>query len=368
MRPMPSPETTATTLVVGGGPVPSRLGPAPGAPTLSRTQRSSSTCSSRSVTRMRCGRPASTPASMAAPTSSVWMWQFHRPSPPTTTMESPMPAHTSLNASMDSSGAESRYMTSYRRSPTVCVPSPDPEPSDPPVQPPLSDERSGASTPEGCGSGRPSSTRRNASSRRRNPAPPASTTPAWASTGSISGVRARVSAASPRALSTTPTRPEPLAAPAAAAEATVRMVPSTGRTTARRARSEAWVMASTRRSGPTPASPAVAMRSLIPRRSCDRITPEFPRAPISEPCPIALQTSSRPASSAHTIQLGDDGLEGQGHVRARVPVGHRVDVQPVDVGLVQPERVPVPPHDGAEVAWTQGGWAEGRRGGHGRGC
>ena len=82
MRPMPSPETTATTLVVGGGPVPSVLGPAPGAPTLSRTQRSSSTCSSRSVTLMRCGRPASTPASMAAPMSLVWMWQFQMPSPP----------------------------------------------------------------------------------------------------------------------------------------------------------------------------------------------------------------------------------------------------------------------------------------------
>src|ERR1700723_613581 len=34
MRPMPSPETTATTLVVGGGPTSSVLGPAPGAPTL----------------------------------------------------------------------------------------------------------------------------------------------------------------------------------------------------------------------------------------------------------------------------------------------------------------------------------------------
>ena len=112
IRPMPSPETTATTLVVGGGPVPSVLGPAPGAPTLSRTQRSSSTCSSRSVTLIRCGRPASTPASMAAPTSLVWMWQFQMPSPPTTTMESPMPAHTSLNASMESSGADRKYMTS----------------------------------------------------------------------------------------------------------------------------------------------------------------------------------------------------------------------------------------------------------------
>ena len=49
---------------------------------------------------------------MAAPMSSVWMWQFHSPSPPTTTMESPRPAHTSLKDGMVSSGASSRYMTS----------------------------------------------------------------------------------------------------------------------------------------------------------------------------------------------------------------------------------------------------------------
>ena len=49
---------------------------------------------------------------MAGPTSSVWMWQFHSPSPPTTTIESPSPAHTSLKAGMVSSGASSRYMTS----------------------------------------------------------------------------------------------------------------------------------------------------------------------------------------------------------------------------------------------------------------
>ncbi len=72
----------------------------------------------------------------------------------------------------------------------------------------------------------------------------------------------------------------------------MRIVPSTGRTTARRARSEAWLMASTRSSGPTPPSPAEAIRSLIPRSSCDRITPELPLAPINDPCPIALQTSS----------------------------------------------------------------------------
>ena len=124
--------------------------------------------------------------------------------------------------------------------------------------------------------------------------PPASTTPAWARTGSISGVRARASAASERALSTTPTSPLPRAAPVAAAEATVRIVPSTGRTTALRARSEAWAMASVRTSGLTSAAPAAAMRSLMPRRSWERMTPEFPRAPMSDPCPMALHTSGRP--------------------------------------------------------------------------
>ena len=69
----------------------------------SRTQRSSSTCSMRSVTRILRGRPQSSGASMAAPMSSVWMWQFHSPSPPTTTIESPMPDHTSLNAGMAAS-------------------------------------------------------------------------------------------------------------------------------------------------------------------------------------------------------------------------------------------------------------------------
>ena len=75
------------------------------APAPSRTQRSSSICSARLVTRMSRGRPASRAASMAPPTSLVWMWQFHRPSPPTTTMESPRPAHTSLKAPMVWSGA-----------------------------------------------------------------------------------------------------------------------------------------------------------------------------------------------------------------------------------------------------------------------
>ena len=40
---------------------------------------------------MRCGRPSRSSAdSIAAPMSFVWTWQFQMPSPPTTTIESPM--------------------------------------------------------------------------------------------------------------------------------------------------------------------------------------------------------------------------------------------------------------------------------------
>ena len=46
--------------------------------------------------------------------SSVWMWQFQRPSPPTTTIDSPMASHVDLKVSTASSGASSRYITSYR--------------------------------------------------------------------------------------------------------------------------------------------------------------------------------------------------------------------------------------------------------------
>ena len=76
-------------------------------------------------------------------------------------------------------------------------------------------------------------------------------------------------------------------------------------------------MASTRMSGPTPSSPAPAMRSLMPRRSWERITPEFPRAPISEPCPMALQTSGRPAPAS----IPSSSLTTASRVRAMlVPV------------------------------------------------
>ena len=114
MRPMPSPVTTATTLVVGGGPDAARpRAPHPGAPDaladpallldLLGEVGHPDPLRPPGVER----RPRWPP-----PMSSVWMWQFHSPSPPTTTMESPMPAHTSLKPAMESSGAPRRYMTS----------------------------------------------------------------------------------------------------------------------------------------------------------------------------------------------------------------------------------------------------------------
>jgi hypothetical protein len=111
MRAMPWPAQTATTAQVTGS---RGASPAPASPwaAASLTQRSSSTWSQRSVTRMLRGRPASRAASTAAPMSLVWMWQFHVPSPPTTTMESPMPSHTRRKVGMVSSAASSRYMTS----------------------------------------------------------------------------------------------------------------------------------------------------------------------------------------------------------------------------------------------------------------
>ena len=71
MRPTPSPTTTATTAVVGAG-----VSGRSGSTLASRTQRSSMTCSERSVTRICRGRPTSRAASMEPPTSLEWMWQL----------------------------------------------------------------------------------------------------------------------------------------------------------------------------------------------------------------------------------------------------------------------------------------------------
>ncbi len=128
----------------------------------------------------------------------------------------------------------------------------------------------------------------------RYPDPPASTTPARASTGSCSGVWARASPARRRAPSSTSTRPAPpsatSAAPSPAARATVWMVPSTGRRTACRAASLAAVRACDNTGADTSSAPAST--PVKPRSSCERITPELPRAPMSEPWATAWHTSA----------------------------------------------------------------------------
>ena len=44
--------------------------------------------------------------------SSVWMWHFQEPSPPTITIESPMPAQASFRRSSAPAGPSSMNMTS----------------------------------------------------------------------------------------------------------------------------------------------------------------------------------------------------------------------------------------------------------------
>ena len=55
------------------------------------------------VTAIRCGRPARTPASIAAPTSSTCTCTFHSPSPPTTSSESPSVGELARRAATSSS-------------------------------------------------------------------------------------------------------------------------------------------------------------------------------------------------------------------------------------------------------------------------
>ena len=79
--------------------------------------------------------------------------------------------------------------------------------------------------------------------------------------------------------------------------------------------------------------------------------------------PDGLAHLGQSGAGLDPVELADHRFEGQGHVGAGVPVGHRIDVEAVDVGLVQPQGVPVAPHHGAQIVG-----AERRRGGHGLGC
>ena len=117
-----------------------------------------------------------------------------------------MPAQTSLNASMESSGGLEEVHDLVAQVPDGVASRPR-RASPVGADPPRATEVRAGQLRSGSGRGRPSSTSEQGVEQEQVArSPPASTTPAWASTGSISGVRASASAASARALSTTPER------------------------------------------------------------------------------------------------------------------------------------------------------------------
>ena len=169
-----------------------RASPGPAATTtmaprrVVRLLRAADICSAKCVTRTRYGRPARIPASMAAPTSSTWTWTLNRPSPPTTTRESPSGA--SVRRSWESArpgveevhhlvgGAVRGEVVRGHRYRDVVLP---------------------IRVLTGVGR-RPVSAGSAASRMTLRPRPPASTTPASRSAWSCSGVRLRASRAASR--------------------------------------------------------------------------------------------------------------------------------------------------------------------------
>ena len=144
----------------------------------------------------------------------------------------------------------------------------------------MSAARSGAATPEGSGSGRPSSDEEERIEQQEEPGTTGVHHAGLGQHGQHLGRPGqRVGRLAAGALHDAHQVRTRFAAPSAAAVATVRIVPSTGRTTARRASAEAWAIDSTSTSGPTPASPDAPMRSLMPRSSWDRMTPSSPGPP-----------------------------------------------------------------------------------------
>ena len=67
----------------------------------------------------------------------------------------------------------------------------------------------------------------------------------------------------------------------------------------------------------------------MPRTIWERMTPELPRAPMSEPLVTAAATDGMSVDVA-LLELLDHGAHGERHVGARVAVRDRVDVEVVD--------------------------------------
>ena len=139
-----------------------------------------------------------------------------------------------------------------------------------------------------------------ASSNTSSPRPPASTTPHSASTPSCSGVLSSAVTAASAAASTVPAKSSPASAQssarAAAACSTDTIVPGTSSpieptTSTTPCRSPApSSTASTSASWFSVSAAAEAVTSARPRRICDKITPELPRAPRSAPRARAATT------------------------------------------------------------------------------
>ena len=154
--------------------------------------------------------------------------------------------------------------------------------------------------------GSPSTTLSAASSNNMKPAPPASTTPASFKTGNRSGVRSSDNRPASRAARNVAPSVAPDAADALAASlasrTTVKIVPSIGLSTAWYAEADAALRASANSVAVLPALAESLPDS--PRRICDKMTPELPRAPMSDPCEMAWQVGSIPgpawSSSATT--------------------------------------------------------------------
>ena len=82
------------------------------------------------------------------------------------------------------------------------------------------------------------------------------------------------------------------------------------------------------------------------------MTPELPRAPISEPWLIGVG-ARWPCRAVRLGQLAHHRLEGQRHVGPGVAVGHGVDVEAVDELLVGTQRVPVATSPRPPGRWHQ---------------
>ena len=253
---------------------------------------------------MSRGRPASRAASTAAPMSSVWMWQFHSPSPPDHDdrvadarphlLEVGDRVVGGLEEVHDLVAQVAQAALRLRAAAGVAGHGQRPQ--------------VGASARAARAAGRPSTTQQEGVEEQQvagaagvdHPGPGQD----LEQLGGPGQRLGRPASGRPRPPATrSPSWRRADSAPSPAARATVRMVPSTGRTTAWRARSPAEHQRLGHRRPARPPAPG-PNRSASPRSSWERITPELPRAPMSDPWATALQTSAISAGRLTLVELG----------------------------------------------------------------